>query len=110
MTIMGASHKRTICEVLREIYELHPKDKDIDLQVKTKLIEAEEMAKKMSAKMIEYNKDVFADFWEDNLDYEADMIRRMTTQYKQMMQRYKTIRKKITNAKRKKKRVIKKSK
>lgn len=106
MTIMGASHKRTICEVLREIQDVVSDD-----MVITKLIEAEHMAKRMSAKMLEYNKDVFEDFWEENEDYEQDMLRRMATQYKQMIANYKEIRKKIKNGtKRKKKRITKKSK
>lgn len=94
MTIMGASHKRTICEVLREIQDVISDD-----MVITKLIEAEHMAKRMSAKMIEYNKDVFNDFWEENEDYELDILRRMETQYKTMLSNYKKVKDKIKRAK-----------
>lgn len=90
MTIIGASHKRTICEVLREIQDVVSDD-----MITTKLIEAEHMAKRMSAKMLEYNKDVFDDFWEENEDYERDMLRRMAVQYKQMLANYKEIKDRI---------------
>jgi len=67
-----ASHKRTICEVLREIGDLHQ-----DEQTMALLLEATGMAKKMARKLLEYNKDVFADWWAKNPDYEEDVKRRM---------------------------------
>ena len=80
MSIKGACEKRTICEVLREINDLlqgnpiHPK-------VLPKLIESEGMAKKMSRKLVEYNKEIFATWWEANPDYAADLERRHNESY-----------------------------
>ncbi len=80
MSLRGACEKRTICEVLREINDklqgtqLHP-------SVLPKLVEAESMAKRMSKKLEEYNKNIFADWWAKNPDYEADLKRRHNTKY-----------------------------
>jgi len=76
MSLRGACEKRTLCEVLREINDLlqgnpvHPK-------VLPKLIEAEKMAKKMAGKLVEYNKDIFSDWWQNNHDYAEDLKRRI---------------------------------
>lgn len=67
-----ASDKRTICEVLREIGDLHQ-----DEGTKKLLSEATVMAKKMARKLLEYNKEAFKDFWDKNPDYEADLKRRI---------------------------------
>jgi len=67
-----ATQKRTICEVLREIWDIHPDEK-----TRTLLQEAEDMAKRMALKLLQYNKEVFRDWWEENPDYEADLNRRL---------------------------------
>lgn len=80
MSLRSACEKRTICEVLREINDMlqgnpiHPK-------VLPKLIEAEKMAKKMAGKLVEYNKEIFATWWEANPEYEADLQRRLNESY-----------------------------
>jgi hypothetical protein len=80
MSLRGACEKRTLCEVLREINDIlqgtafHP-------HVLPKLIEAEAMAKKMAGKLVEYNKEVFADWWQKNPNYEADLKRRINEHY-----------------------------
>lgn len=59
-----AYHKRTICEVLREIY-WHTKDP----VVREKVQEATVMAKKMDAKLREYKEDWDAEnMWQDLAD------------------------------------------
>lgn len=65
-----ASKRRTICEVLREIGDEHP-------GARPKVIEAVKMAKRMSAKLLEYNKETFKDWWKENPDWEEDVRRRI---------------------------------
>lgn len=67
-----ANKDRTICEVLREIWELTEKD-----EIKTLLHEAQDMAKRMAYRLMQYNKQVFSDFWAENKDYEEDLRSRI---------------------------------
>ena len=67
-----ATKQRTICEVMREIGDIHK-----DEPTRTLLREAEDMAKRMAKKLLQYNKEVFRDWWGENPDYEADLNRRM---------------------------------
>lgn len=76
-----ASHSRTICEVLREINDLHQGDSEHDRITRAKLFEAQKMAKRMSNKLIDYNKEVFAEWWEENPDYEEDLRKRVDSGY-----------------------------
>ena len=80
-----ASSMRTICEVLREINDLHQGWGDMpashDEKVRALLREAQTMAKKMARKLLEHNKEVFAEWWAKNPDYEADLKRRMAKDY-----------------------------
>jgi len=39
------------------------------------------MAKRMSGKLVEYNQEVFKDWWERNPDYARDMARRLSERY-----------------------------
>lgn len=64
MSLRRATRVRTLCEVLREINDLHQGDKKHDRKVRKKLVEAERMAKKMSYKLLEYNKEYDKDWWE----------------------------------------------
>jgi len=41
------------------------------------VIEAVKMAKRMSAKLLEYNKETFKDWWKENPDWEEDVRRRI---------------------------------
>jgi hypothetical protein len=77
----GASNSRTICEVLREINDIHQGRSVTDERTRHLLAEAEAMAKKMSAKMLEYNREAFADFWEANPDVLRDTEARMKKSY-----------------------------
>jgi hypothetical protein len=45
------------------------------------LREAEGMAKKMSRRLVEYNKKVFAGWWEENRNYAEDVERRLNEDY-----------------------------
>ena len=81
MSIRGASKQRTICEVLREINDLHQGNSRHDKEVRKKLSEAEDMGKRMSTKLKEYNKNVYKDWWEKNPDYERDLDRRLKKKY-----------------------------
>ena len=81
MSLRGAFPKRTLCEVLREINDIHQGSTPVDIKTRGLLVEAEAMGKKMSFKLLEYNKDVYADWWKDNPDYEKKLRERMTKSY-----------------------------
>lgn len=81
MTMRGSSKHYTICEVLREINDLHQEDTEHDKMIRNKLSLAEKMAKRMSKKLLEYNKEVYKDWWERNPDYEEDINRRLSNTY-----------------------------
>lgn len=72
---------RTLCEVLREINDLHQEQKPKDRKTRKLLCEAEDMAKRMAFKLKEYNKHYDAGWWKDNPDYEKDLDRRLSKKY-----------------------------
>lgn len=80
MSLKSACEKRTICEVLREINDML-QGNPIHPQVLPKLVEAEKMAKKMAGKLVEYNKEIFADWWIENPQYEEKLKKRLETTY-----------------------------
>jgi hypothetical protein len=80
MSLRGATEKRTICEVLREINDVL-QGNPIHSKILPKLIESEAMAKKMAGKLVEYNKEIFSDWWQKNPDYEIDLKRRLDENY-----------------------------
>ena len=77
--IVGASPRRYICEIHREIYDLIDanvnngiKDKCLDL-----VAEAYWVGKRMSERLVDFKPKWQAEeVWGDNLDYEADIARR----------------------------------
>jgi len=72
-----AHRKRTICEVLREIWDLaEVTDEDIREELEERILIAYEMAKKMNRKLREYKNDWDGQFWEVNKDYKRDLRRR----------------------------------
>lgn len=78
MSSMRESHDyRTICEVLREINDLAQHN----LTIRKLLVEAQDMAKRMSRKMAEYNKSWDRDWWDRNPDKAADIERRLSKDY-----------------------------
>lgn len=80
--ILNTAHRqRTICEVLREINDLHQGPEVQDLRTRVLLKEAHDMAKRMARKLYEYNKEAFAGWWAENPDYEADLRRRTEPGY-----------------------------
>lgn len=81
MSIRGSSKSRTLCEVLREINDIHQSQTDKDKKTRKLLAEAEQMGKRMSAKLKDYNKEVFKDWWQKNKDYEKDFEKRMKENY-----------------------------
>lgn len=60
---------RTICEVLREINDLVREDTEKDAKIRNLVVEAFGMGKKIIGKLIEYNKEACADWWEKNPEY-----------------------------------------
>ena len=58
-----SNKKRSICEVLGEINDLHQGDTVLDILTRKKLAEAEQMAKKIVLKLIEYSKACNKDSW-----------------------------------------------
>jgi len=82
MSIRSAGdHRYTLCEVLREINDLHQGDSETDKIIRNKLVLAERMAKKMSRKLLEYNKNAFKDWWDKNPDHEEKILRRLNKSY-----------------------------
>jgi len=75
MSLRGAYPLRTICELLREIYDLSQENNEKDSVIRKKLCEAEKMVKKMSYALLEYNKKYDEGWWEQNRDYEQDLLR-----------------------------------
>ena len=80
-----ANKKRTICEVVRECYDILVDFDDgctmtipVALNELSKRIkEIHEMAKRMTHKLYEYSKEWDAEFWAENPDYEEDLKRRI---------------------------------
>jgi hypothetical protein len=72
---------RTICEVLREINDMHQTNSEHDIRVRNKLVEAENMAKRMDKKLLSYNKKYSQKWWAANPDYEKDLKKRMNKKY-----------------------------
>jgi hypothetical protein len=81
MSLRGAANVRTICEVLREINDLVQDDSAIHARARELLAEAESMGKRMSRKLVEYNKKVFAGWWKKNPDYAQDVEKRLNERY-----------------------------
>jgi hypothetical protein len=81
MTMRDASHKITICEILRDINDLHQSNEEHDKRVRRLLFTAEKMAKKMSFKLLEYNQEIFVDWWKDNQEYEKKLKQRLKKSY-----------------------------
>lgn len=73
--------KYTICEVLREINDIHQGDSEIDVITREKLAIAEQMAKRLGRKLLEYNKEHSKDWWEKNKNYEKNLKIRMSKTY-----------------------------
>ena len=63
MSMRQSNKKRSICEVLGEINDLHQGDTVLDILTRKKLAEAEQMAKKIVLKLIEYSKACNKDSW-----------------------------------------------
>jgi len=76
-----ACAKRTLCEVLREINDIHQGITDTEKKTRKLLMEAEGMAKRMANKLKEYNKHYDQDWWAANPDYEKDFNRRLKKRY-----------------------------
>ena len=80
-TMRGAHDYRTICEVLREINDLSQSPGPLAKRVRGLLCEAEDMAKRMSRRLYEYNQQWDRGFWVKNPDKAADMERRLSEKY-----------------------------
>ena len=80
MSLRDSCENRTICEVLREINDTL-QGNPIHKVILPKLREAESMAKRMSKKLVEYNKNIYAGWWEKNPNYEKDLQRRLNESY-----------------------------
>ena len=72
-----AARRRTICEVLRELWDLSEvTDEDLREEMQARLVDAYTMAKKMARKLREYKHQWPEGFWQANVDYEEDLHRR----------------------------------
>jgi hypothetical protein len=76
-----AAHSRTVCEVLREINDIHQGDTQIDISTRAMLREAVDMAKRMDRRLKEYNQEWDKDWWENNPNVNDDIERRMAVDY-----------------------------
>jgi len=81
MTMRNASHKITVCEILRDINDLHQGDDEHDKRVRELLFTAEKMAKKMDQKLFEYNKKWDEEFWKENPEYKKKLEKRLKKSY-----------------------------
>ncbi len=71
------SPHRTICEVLRELWDLSEvADEDLREEMQARIVDAYIMAKNMGRKLREYKHQWPEDFWQANSDYEEDLRRR----------------------------------
>ena len=72
-----ASPERTICEVLRELWDISEVlDETLKAEMQVRIADAYAMAKKMDKRLREYKYDWPEDFWQANVDYEKDLQRR----------------------------------
>jgi hypothetical protein len=76
-----ASKKRTLCEVLREINDIHQSLDNKDVETRRLLVEAQGMAKKIVNKLFEYSKQYHYKYWKENPDHAADVRRRLGKDY-----------------------------
>jgi hypothetical protein len=69
---------RTICETIREIYDIAGvvKEEDLREEIKARLYIIFDMAKRMNKKLREYKHNWDEGWWEANADYEKDLKRR----------------------------------
>jgi len=75
------SHRRTICEVLRELNDNFQENSDHDKDVRKRLLEIMVMAKRMQYKLLDYNKKGNRDWWAENKNYEKALKKRMRKSY-----------------------------
>lgn len=76
-SLTRSSAFRTVCEVHREIYdECSSLDEPLQSKIKSLVLEAFIMVKKMDAKLREYKSDWDAGFYEVNTDRRSDRHRR----------------------------------
>jgi len=80
MSMRSVADKRTVCEVLREINDLIQQS-SLRPKVTPLLFEAEQMCKKMTRKLYEYNKEFDKDWWENNKNIEEKLKRRLDENY-----------------------------
>ena len=80
MSMRSVADKRTVCEVLREINDLIQQS-SLCPKVTPLLFEAEQMCKKMTRKLYEYNKEFDKDWWENNKNIEEKLKRRLDENY-----------------------------
>jgi hypothetical protein len=77
------SKKRTVCEVLREINDMHQRNNKHDKEIRMKLFEAEYMAKRMSLKLLELQPDIYdKGWWKKNKNFAKSLVLRMKECYK----------------------------
>lgn len=73
-----ASKQRTICEVLRELWDLSLGlvNETVQAEVQARLVGAYEMAKRMDRKLHQYKFNWDSDFWQANTNWREDLQRR----------------------------------
>jgi len=81
MSMRFTNNIRTLCEVLREINDMHQGTNTHDNCIRIKLSECQMMAKKMSKKLYEYNKEYDKDWWDKNTAYDEALNKRMGKDY-----------------------------
>ena len=86
MSMRHASGDLTICEVIRKINDQAQGDSKRDDEIRKRCTQAEFMAKKITAKLIEYKREKGGKAWIDwefkNPTFEADLKRRLAEGYK----------------------------
>ena len=79
MSMRFKNDKLTICEVLRKINDRIQHDHIINEDIRDMLSYAEMLAKKIVAKLREYNEQFDKDWWENNPEYKNKFDREMET-------------------------------
>ena len=79
MSMRDSNNRLTICEVLRQINDrLQREDCSIERDM---LALAEQMAKRMAAKLREQNEQFDTDWWKENVRYKETLIQRENEKY-----------------------------
>lgn len=82
MSMKHTSKRLTVCEVVRQLNDIHQSDSDHDKTVREKLAEIECMSKRMVQKLMEYKEKKSVLFPDSNTEYSEKVKLRKSKKYK----------------------------